>query len=339
MDVNTIQCPNCSSTKNNRFCSVCGQNDRDYSQSLLSVVVVAFRETFEMDSRVAKTLVGIVAHPGSLSAEFAKNKRASYVTPFRLYLFTSILCFFTISFVPNPPDIHQDDPTVKIEPDWMEIEIETPVDDTKAVAVDTKRLQDLLNPSHQKMLQQILKRDDGSPGKAMIVLLASEVPEDATRDDMQIRIFGAFIEIFDSPKNAMSRLVDNLPLMMFVLLPWFTFLLALFYFGKHFQAIYHLVFALHIHSFGFLLFSAGMLIGLLIPQARESAEIWQTVDEAIQNLVILIFLGHSWIAFRSFYEQSIIATTFKCLGIWLCYLLMLGPAFLLVVGFTIFQFM
>ena len=336
MDLTETPCPNCGAARSNRFCSVCGQNDRDYSQSLLSVLAVAFRETLELDSRVARTLRDITIHPGRPSAEFARNRRAKYVTPFRLYLFSSLLCFFMVSLIPEPLQMGQDDQTPTEHTQSGPDLVLTVEDQSNARNVD--RLIPLLSAKHATMVRELLQRD-ATMIKPLLRGLAARLPDDATSDDLYISIAEALIEMVDSPERAVEKLFDNLPLMMFALLPWFGVLLALFYFRSHMRFVYHLVFAMHLHSFAFILFSAAMLFGFLLSQLPDDHGIWQTSSRYLLNLVSLGFLIHMWLSFKTFYGQSILATTLKFLGISTCYWLMLGPAFLIVIVFTIFQFM
>ena len=93
----TQACPNCGSDRPDRFCGQCGQNDRDYMRGLWSVVYEFFREMFELDSRLLRTLKSLLFKPGHLSREFSRNRRAAYMSPVRLYLFTSFLFFLLLS--------------------------------------------------------------------------------------------------------------------------------------------------------------------------------------------------------------------------------------------------
>ena len=93
----TETCPNCGSGRTARYCSHCGQNDRDYMRGLWSVASEFFREAFQLDSRLLRTLTSLLFKPGHLSSEFTRNRRASYTSPVRLYLFTSFLFFLVLS--------------------------------------------------------------------------------------------------------------------------------------------------------------------------------------------------------------------------------------------------
>ena len=90
-------CPNCGLERDGRFCPNCGQNDKNYLRSLVSVLWEVVREAFEIDGRLSKSLRLLVTRPGALSLEFSENRRAQYMSPVRMYLFVSILFFFTLS--------------------------------------------------------------------------------------------------------------------------------------------------------------------------------------------------------------------------------------------------
>ena len=92
-----MHCANCGAERSGPYCSRCGQNDRDYQRALPPLLSELLSEAFELDSRLVRTLKLLLFKPGALSLEFSKNRRASYVSPIRLYFFTSILFFFFLS--------------------------------------------------------------------------------------------------------------------------------------------------------------------------------------------------------------------------------------------------
>ncbi|MCY3704464.1 MAG: DUF3667 domain-containing protein [Gammaproteobacteria bacterium] len=66
-------------------------------RGLWSVVLEVFREMFELDSRLFRTLKSLLFKPGHLSSEFSRNRRAAYMSPVRLYLFISFVFFLVLS--------------------------------------------------------------------------------------------------------------------------------------------------------------------------------------------------------------------------------------------------
>ena len=93
----TVACPNCGDGRSGRYCAACGQNDRNYVRGLLSVTWEFCRDSFEVDSRLFQTLKLLFFKPGTLSREFCRNRRARYMSPVRLYLFSSFLFFLVVS--------------------------------------------------------------------------------------------------------------------------------------------------------------------------------------------------------------------------------------------------
>ena len=90
-------CPNCGRDRPESFCAHCGQSDRDYARALRSVAGEFVRETFEVDSRLFRTLKLLMFRPGSLTREFSRNRRAGFVSPVRLYIFASFVFFLLLS--------------------------------------------------------------------------------------------------------------------------------------------------------------------------------------------------------------------------------------------------
>ena len=99
-----VLCDNCGAEKLGHYCAVCGQSDRNYRRNVFPIVGQVLSETFEFDSRLLKTVPKLLVRPGFLSTEFSRNRRAGYLSPFRLYLFTSIVFFFVLSLSIDLPE-------------------------------------------------------------------------------------------------------------------------------------------------------------------------------------------------------------------------------------------
>ena len=125
---NAVVCPNCGRERHGKFCAACGQNDRDYRR-LFPVLSDIVAETFEADSRVWRTLRALLFRPGFLSLEFVSNRRASYINPFRLYLFASIPVFLVSAYFnlrseskPNGNTVGNSEPTTATLSDPLSFE-------------------------------------------------------------------------------------------------------------------------------------------------------------------------------------------------------------------------
>lgn len=97
-----VACPNCGAERRERFCGVCGQNDRDYRR-LSTTLANVIGEIFEADSRLWRSLHALFFRPGFLALEFAQGRRAHYVSPFRFYLFASLIYFLAATLLIGDP--------------------------------------------------------------------------------------------------------------------------------------------------------------------------------------------------------------------------------------------
>lgn len=162
-DPDIPECPNCGELRPGHHCAWCGQNDRDYRRSSWSLIADFFRETFELDSKLLRTLKLLLLKPGRLSAEFSRNRRASYVSPVRLYLFASVIYLFAISLAPTrdaesgtgdagqPPPTSAETDATEDAPDSL-VPTEAQLDYLRA----------LLPPRSVEKLDELMNRRDGA---------------------------------------------------------------------------------------------------------------------------------------------------------------------------------
>lgn len=90
-------CKNCGTELKGMYCHNCGQYALDTEQPFWKYVKQYFENVYQFDSKVWQTMYNLFAHPGLLTNEFNAGKINSYVHPFRLYMFISVI-FFTLFF-------------------------------------------------------------------------------------------------------------------------------------------------------------------------------------------------------------------------------------------------
>ncbi|WP_111642194.1 DUF3667 domain-containing protein [Marinimicrobium alkaliphilum] len=98
-------CSNCGEDLQGPFCHQCGQDDKQYTRSLLRLIPEFFGELSNWDNRLWRTLAPLWIRPGYLSRRYVDGHRAPYVPPLRLYIFTSIVAFlvFALAIPYEPP--------------------------------------------------------------------------------------------------------------------------------------------------------------------------------------------------------------------------------------------
>ena len=304
-----ITCENCGAAKQGAFCAVCGQNDRNYRRNVFPVVAEALAETFETDSRLFRTLGVLFMRPGFLSREFSENRRARYLSPFRLYLFTSIAFFFVLSLSidmpdgpPGPGDQRPgflqvgpgDAPPAQAPGDGAaagsdrgEEPADTEAEDILRegrfrVTVDgeagpapglaglpreisaeqqaaIERFRELLDDERQSKLSELLDRP--IVGQA-IVSGVENIPSEAYAETGRYSryLVGQLIDVVHRPFDAARAWLENLPIAMFCLLPFYALLLKILYIRPKRFYSEHLVFGMHIHTVAYIVFTVLVLV-------------------------------------------------------------------------------
>jgi hypothetical protein len=110
-------CLNCSADLHGLYCHRCGQQNVEPKESVWGLITHFFYDITHFDGKFFSTLKYLAIRPGFLSAEYIKGRRASYLNPIRMYIFTSALffiIFFSVTGIDNigpSPNNDDDDST------------------------------------------------------------------------------------------------------------------------------------------------------------------------------------------------------------------------------------
>jgi hypothetical protein len=303
------ECLNCGAHLRGQYCAQCGQRGQSRLISLWELIRDAFGDLFELDSRLWKTLVPLLARPGLLTHDYLQGRRARYMPPFRMYLVLSLLFFLVAFFEPK---------------ETFGIFFEPTTEDAAegAAAKVPAEAQEILD---ELAAEGIIAGDD-SPG------------EDAEEDGVTIRVNGeddtdCNVEEFsvdgpewlqrrltperlvhiceqvkqDDGRQFVGNIVDNIPVALIVLLPIMAFVLKALYPLSRRYYVEHLLFFVHYHAFFFL------ILVLMILLARLNAIL--PIPEAIGILVIIAasfyIPVYLFVAMRRVYGQGRLITTLK----------------------------
>ncbi len=91
---------NCGAVVHGRFCHVCGQENIPPKESFWHLVTHFMYDITHFDGKFFSTLKYLLFKPGFLSHEYLRGRRASYLHPIRMYVFTSAF-FFLVFFSMN----------------------------------------------------------------------------------------------------------------------------------------------------------------------------------------------------------------------------------------------
>lgn len=94
-------CADCGTETIGRFCHNCG-NASHVHRTLLHLGEELLHGVMHFDSRTWRTLPMLFFRPGKLTREWCLGKRARYVSPLAIFLFTVFVMFMLISYMPHP---------------------------------------------------------------------------------------------------------------------------------------------------------------------------------------------------------------------------------------------
>ena len=97
------ECADCGTETVGRFCHNCG-NPSHVHRTLLHLGEELLHGVMHFDSRTWRTLPLLVLRPGRLTREWVLGKRTRYVSPLALFLFTIVVMFMAISYLPKPKE-------------------------------------------------------------------------------------------------------------------------------------------------------------------------------------------------------------------------------------------
>ena len=146
----------------------------------------------------------------------------------------------------------------------------------------------------------------------------------------QNRFTRAILNAKEHPDDFKKRLGQNLPKMMFVLMPLIALFLKLFYIGSKRYLTEHFVFTLHFHSMTFVVMLLVMLLGSLSHHVLWLAPLGHKLG-TLAGWYIAIYL---FLALRFFYRQGWLMTALKFFLLFFSYSIAFGLTMAAVVVLT-----
>jgi len=243
-------CPNCGHalSSEDNFCGRCGQENHTHKLPIRHFLLELLSGLFNFDTNLLRTLRDLFWPPGLVIREYNANKRARYVPPLRLYLFTSVLFFIFLSWntrqVLDPAASVVISGSDSVDTSGLTLELENgTISDSSIIVLSSRR--HLTND----LLDSTLIASGETPTILMraVLRLAVGMSGNSLRKD----------EFIQGMLGGFSKLL-------FILVPFFALLLKLLYrrSGKFYSE--HLVFALYFHTVLFLVLGVALFIGQLV---------------------------------------------------------------------------
>lgn len=104
-DLASSHCLNCGHAlqPQDRFCSACGQDTANHPPTLMEFVHEFIDHYVAAEGKLWRSLWGLLAKPGFLTAEYLAGRKTRYVLPLRLLLTLGLVFFIALKLVPSAP--------------------------------------------------------------------------------------------------------------------------------------------------------------------------------------------------------------------------------------------
>ena len=344
-------CLNCGATVQGKYCHVCGQENVEPKETFWHMVTHFFNDITHFDGSFFTTVKDLLFKPGFLSKEYMRGRRASYLHPVRMYVFTSAIFFllFFSFFSSVAFKSTGDDPLTKEKRKEL---IETREQEFKKEPGKTEILQqlELLKDTTKSVTMNEVERlssDNiitlsGRNYRSIAEYDSSEKALPAAKRDGWLKrrvikkVIGVNNKYRGNSQEALDKLGESilhrLPYMLFVSLPLFALILRLVYirrrWRKQFYIADHGVFTIHLYVFSFIL----LLLVFTLSALRDATH-WKFIEWFVIILMIALFF-YLYKAMRNFYGQRRLKTFIKFLMVAFGSIIMMAILFLF---FTIFS--
>jgi hypothetical protein len=309
-------CLNCGTDTPGRYCPACGQENIEPKQSVWHLVNHFFSDITHFDGKFFLTVKDLFAKPGFLSKEYMAGRRANYLDPIRMYIFTSAFFFLIFFSLFNVKNIHfGEEARSEINKDSGLAELLSHVKSSR----DSLRIM----KAYQSKAGPFAKSSDDSTitprntrfnfGKGDYPTIEAydsaqkALPPDQRDGWLKRKISTKKIELNlryqkeqgNLFREMLNNYVHNCPKVLFISLPLFALLLKLLYIRrKQFYYVDHGIFSVHLYIFSFLL-----LLVLFGINALQNHTGWRWLDWLFL-FIILYPIFYNYKAMRRFYGQS-----------------------------------
>jgi Protein of unknown function (DUF3667) len=336
-------CLNCNAPLAGRFCHVCGQENIEPKETVWHLVMHFFNDVTHFDGKFFSTLGLLIRKPGLLPREYMLGKRASYLNPIRMYIFTSAIFFliFFSTFHITDKSIYE---TMKIDIHGKTLN-ELRLLDPDSLRIFTAKYEGKPIPRDglEKYFDSVknnLGLDLTKEGYTSKRQYDSVLKNGIIKHNWLHRKF-IYREIEINEKynhNAggyvsllLSTFLHSFSQMLFISLPIFALILKLLYRRrKDYYFVSHGIFGIHFYIFVFIV----MLLMLGLSGLQDLLH-WEWL-EFLRSLVELTIFFYLYKAMRNFYQQRRAKTIGKFLLLNILSAFMIGSLFIV---FILFSFM
>jgi hypothetical protein len=323
-------CLNCKAELFGKYCHVCGQENIEPKESIWSLISHFFADITHFDGKFFSTGRYLVTRPGFLSKEYIRGRRASYLHPIRMYVFTSALFFliFYSLFNVHNMNMNVDGEKGKRFKAKNLSELKKKALEGAETAEDSAAILDGIEKAGK--IPFIPKGDsagnnDSDSTNSFITRYNTVAQYDSAqhllpddkkdgwlkrsikRKSLQVKTrYGNDEKEFF--QDVLDKFLHTFPTILFVSLPLYALFLKLLYIRRPFYYVDHGIFLLHLYIFTFLILLA--LFGLY--ELKEATD-WGWPIGLLQAALLIYGVIYTFRAMKNFYHQGSFKTFIKFL--------------------------
>ncbi|TKG93360.1 DUF3667 domain-containing protein [Puteibacter caeruleilacunae] len=280
-------CKNCETTFTGHYCPNCGQSVREFDRPFGFVVYDFMGTVFAFDSRLIRTVWTITTKPGRLTADFLAGKRNRYTPPFKFYLFVSFIFFLLLS-IGGQRSVDGINTNGKAVADSITSNISLSLSEDVKDEMDEAMKQEL--EESKVMIDSI-----AAISKSGLTKYVEEKMENSDDwSDTEKKLAENTLKVSRYPDLYINKFLQYLSWSLFLLMPVFALLMKLLYIRHGLNYMRHLIYAVNIHAFNFLILTIVLAANLYMPKQWAELIYW----------IIVLVPIYAWIGMRRFYQQS-----------------------------------
>jgi|GEM_PF-1997371 len=274
-------CLNCGQNVHDRFCSYCGQENREPHESFWSLLIHFIEDIFHYDGKLFTTIKQLFLKPGFLSSEYLHGKRTVYLHPIRFYLFTSAFFFISLFYVFHPLEkiLKQDEVITKKS-------LVSSVNVFENGFQGDKKSFPKTFEAYLQVQSKLPKTEQDSEFEQKLIKQGYSIGKQYTNSEALLE------SLVDTMLHKMSTLL-------FVALPLLAFVLQLVFLRrKGYYYMHHGIFILHIATSQFIMLFAVEILGII--QLATAIPLFGKISSGL----IFAWFVYYLFAFKRFYQLT-----------------------------------
>jgi len=305
-------CQNCGNEVMHHYCSHCGQENTETRQPFYFLITHFIEDFVHYDSSFWHTIKNLFLKPGRITNEYLSGKRNSSVNPVKLYIFISFITFFLIAIIPTKTPLKEDNTKSTSSKEVVmdgKAEVKQSLDSLAMNGVISKQQKDLINKAVQNDTELNLNEVDLQTIEQLEKKVDAEVP-------LLTRFISKFKELKANnisteqiAESIIAHTLKLIPKVLFIYMPFFAFLLWLFYNKKKYWYFDHGIFTLH--YFSVILLSVLAIYILTALSSYIEISFIVSILRFIAVLIGLFTIVNFILALHRRYQENRFVTTLK----------------------------